>query len=404
MNRSSTEPQTQKARTAKTKAISAAHAAANAMPPVKHQTKTQALSVSLTELARQLGPDAKMPTMQELSQSLQVSMMTLNRALSELEAQGVITRRQGSGTYVAPRPSQRTIGLVYDRDIFQSGASPFCGLLVDEARRRAASGDEKFSFYFAVDSASGAPVHEDLEVAIASRKLDGVLFVGEGNPQAARWLQKQKIPLVALAYTPIAPWRVKIDWPQLARLGVENLAAQGCRKIGLWIPIGTGLGRARGEKSFAELDAFRDALKAAKLPYDAKLVWQLQNLTDEVRAEPGVTNQEQGYRAAFETFGEDKNNAPDGLIILDDMMTRGALVALEQLNVSVGPGTTDLKIVTHFNRGADTLSGHENEVTTIAVDAGEIAQAMFSMLETLIDGDKPDTSPILIAPRVLTEN
>ncbi|MDF2439457.1 MAG: GntR family transcriptional regulator, partial [Abditibacteriota bacterium] len=119
------------------------------MPPVKHQTKTQALSVSLTELARQLGPDAKMPTMQELSQSLQVSMMTLNRALSELEAQGVITRRQGSGTYVAPRPAQRTIGLVYDRDIFQTGASPFCGLLVDEARRRAASGNEKFSFYLA---------------------------------------------------------------------------------------------------------------------------------------------------------------------------------------------------------------------------------------------------------------
>jgi DNA-binding LacI/PurR family transcriptional regulator len=362
--------------------------------PVKHQTKTQALSASLLELADQLGPDAKLPTMQELSQSLQVSMMTLNRALSELEAQGIIYRRQGSGTYVASRPTQRTIGLVYDRDIFHTGASPFCGLLVDEARRRATSGDEKFSFYLAVPSAEGEPVHEDLVEDIAKRRVDGILFVGEANPKAAKWLLKQKLPLVALAYTPVAPWRVKINWPQVAQLGVETLAAQGCKNIGLWIPLGVGLGRVGGARSFAELDTFRDALKVAGLPYDARNVWQLDNLTDEVPATPGVTNQEQGYRAAFETFATNKK-AFDGIVVLDDMMTRGALVALEQLGVKVGK---DVKIATHLNRGSDVLRGHEDEVFTIEIDPSEITQAMFTMLETLIDGDTPATSPFLIEP------
>jgi DNA-binding LacI/PurR family transcriptional regulator len=370
--------------------------AAPQLSPVKHQTKTQALTSSLLQLAEQMGPDARLPTMQELSQSLHVSMMTLNRALSELEAQGVIYRRQGSGTYVSPRPAQRTIGLVYDRDIFHTGTSPFCGLLVDEARRRAASGDEKFSFYLAIPSAEGEPVHEDLVEDIGKRRVDGILFVGEANPKAAKWLQKQKLPLVALAYTPVAPWRVKIDWPQVAQLGVETLAAQGCKKIGLWVPLGVGLGRVGGAKSFPELDAFRDALKAAGLKYNEKHVWQLENLTDEVPATPGVTNQEQGYRAAFETFA-DKKDAPDGLVILDDMMTRGALVTLDQLDIRVGQ---DVKIATHLNRGSDALRGHREVVSTIEIDPAEITQAMFDMLETLMEGETPETSPLLIEPRL----
>ena len=41
-----------------------------------------------------------------------------------------------AATYGTPRTAERTVGLVYDRDIFAAGNSPFTGLLVDEARRR----------------------------------------------------------------------------------------------------------------------------------------------------------------------------------------------------------------------------------------------------------------------------
>ncbi len=365
--------------------------------PVVYRTKTQALSARLQEMAGELGPDARLPTMQVLSEQLSVSMMTLNRALSELEAQGIIYRRQGSGTYVAPRaearPLQQAIGLVYDRDIFNTSASPFSGLLVDRARARAASGDEKFSLYLAVPSREGLPVHDDLLQALEDKTVDGLLLVCEANSEAVRWLTAKDIPVVALSYLPIAPYRVMIDWAQVARLGVQSLAAQGCRDIGLWIPVGVGLGRKNGEQSFPELDAFRLALQDADLPYRADRVWRLDDLDENSEAMRDVSNQEQGYRAAFETF---EQNMPDGLVILDDMMTRGALVTLEQKGVQVGK---DLKIATHTNTGSTVLRGHEDNLTILEIDPGAIASAMFAMLEQLIAKERP-VSPVKIAPQL----
>ena len=375
------------------------------LSPLKHQTKTQALRAQLIELARKLGPEAKLPTMRDLCDSLQVSGMTLNRALSELEAQGVINRRQGSGTYVAatygtPRTTERTVGLVYDRDIFAAGNSPFTGLLVDEARRRAAAGNERFSFYLAVPSKDNLPIHDDLAEAVRGHRLHGVLFVGEQNPQALQWLLGQNVPVVALAYTPIAPWRVKINHAAGIRSGVHALAEQGCRRIGLWIPVGVGIGRAEGEESFAELDAFREALKERGLSFEPNRVWEHQNLTDAVPAQPEDTNQEQGYRAALQVFGDagtTNQQHPDGLVIDDDMMTRGALVALQQAGIRLG---TDVKIATHINRGSEVLLGYEDLLTLIEVDPGEIVEAMFSMLETLMDGETPQLSTVSIQPKL----
>ena len=370
------------------------------MNPFSHQTKTQALCSYLTELANKLGPDAKLPTMQQLCESLGVSVVTLNRALSELEGQNIIQRKHGVGIFVSPRLNQRTIGLVYDRDIFQAGASPFCGLLVEAARTRAASSSEKFSFYLAIPSKEGFPVHDDLVEDIRARRLHGILFAGEGNPQAVEWLLRHDVALVAVAYTPIAPWRVKIDWPEFVRLGVASLAQQGCKKIGLWIPVGVGLGRTEGEVSFAELDAFRKALKKESLPFEAACVWENENMVIEpVVPHPPMTNQEQGFRAASEVFGStaSKGERPDGIVILDDMMTRGAVVALGQLGVRPGQ---NLKIATHTNRGSTVLMGYEENLTLMEIDPDEIVQASFAMLETLMAGSTPPEPTVSIKPKL----
>ncbi|HEX8236253.1 MAG TPA: LacI family DNA-binding transcriptional regulator [Abditibacteriaceae bacterium] len=373
------------------------------MLPIQHQTKTQALREHLAQLIGTMEPHAKLPTMRELCATLRVSPMTVNRALSELEAHGAIYRRQGSGTYVAARveipESKPTIGLVYDRDVFGSGMSPFGGLLIEAARQRAESHDERFSFYFAMPSADGMPVHDDLVQALQEKRLNGVLFVGEQNPQALQWLQQQAVPLVALAYTPIAPYRVKIDHAHAVRLGVKALAEQGCRRIGLWIPHGVGLGRTGKQKSFPELDAFKQALKRHNLPYNPEWVWQLDSLTSDVPldAEP---NQEQGLRAAHEVFSK-KNKAsathvPDALIIDDDMMTRGALVAFDKLGIRAG---SNIKVASHTNRGSTVLTGYEDELILIEVDPAEIVQAMFDMLESLMQGQTP-AATIVIKPHL----
>ncbi|MCP4755332.1 MAG: GntR family transcriptional regulator, partial [Proteobacteria bacterium] len=54
-------------------------------------------------------PDTKIPSENELVESLGISRMTVNRSIRELTAEGHLVRRQGVGTFVAPRKSQVTL-------------------------------------------------------------------------------------------------------------------------------------------------------------------------------------------------------------------------------------------------------------------------------------------------------
>ena len=363
-----------------------------------YATKTQALSAHLTEMAHQLGAGAKLPTMQQLSVDLGISVMTLNRALSELEAQGIVVWRQGSGTYVGEKVGQKSIGLVYDRDVFGPGTSPFCGLLLHEAQRRAEEHGEQFSLFLAAPSPSGLPVHQDLADAIENRRLTGLLFAGESNPAALKWLLKQKLPLVALSYAPITTYRVRIHHAQTVYLGAQELARRGCQNIALWIPEGVGIGRESGAESFEELDFFKRALEDCNIVFRPELVLNSQNLTATVPPQPPQTNQQQGHNAAHEVFA-DTENRPDGIVILDDMMTRGALAGLSQIGIKCGQ---DVQIASHTNKGSHLLFGFEEQLILLEIAPAEIAATMFEMLETLMRGEKLAQNVVSIAPRVVT--
>ena len=62
----------------------------------------------LSELIRagQLAPGARLPPLRDLARQLLVSLITVRRAYSELEAAGLIQRRQGQGTFVAEHIEQ----------------------------------------------------------------------------------------------------------------------------------------------------------------------------------------------------------------------------------------------------------------------------------------------------------
>ncbi|MFN8095433.1 MAG: GntR family transcriptional regulator [Vicinamibacteria bacterium] len=49
----------------------------------------------------QLPPDARLPSFRDLAPKLLVSLITVRRAYADLEAAGLIVRRQGQGTFVA---------------------------------------------------------------------------------------------------------------------------------------------------------------------------------------------------------------------------------------------------------------------------------------------------------------
>jgi DNA-binding transcriptional MocR family regulator len=66
-------------------------------------SSVQALTAALRSRAESLGPGSRFPSTREISAGYRVSPVTVSRALATLSAEGVVSTRPGSGTFVADR-------------------------------------------------------------------------------------------------------------------------------------------------------------------------------------------------------------------------------------------------------------------------------------------------------------
>lgn len=95
------------------------------------------LSDLLADLAaRELGPDAAIPSERDLMATYDVSRATVRRAIESLVADGLLHRIQGKGTFVArPRVESRLHLASFSQDMSSRGLAPSTRLMrVDEER------------------------------------------------------------------------------------------------------------------------------------------------------------------------------------------------------------------------------------------------------------------------------
>jgi hypothetical protein len=88
-------------------------------------------------------------------------------------------------------------------------ASPFGTILLDEAERRARELNERFSLFLAMPPGE-TPIHPDLQDAVESLRVRGVLYAGERNLAAAKWLKEHGIPVVRCRFDPFTQLRVRL--------------------------------------------------------------------------------------------------------------------------------------------------------------------------------------------------
>jgi len=97
----------------------------------------------------------------------------------------------------------------------------------------------------------------------------------------------------------------------------------------------------------------------------------------------------------FQKKGDKKTSW--GLIFTDDTFASSVIPHLVASGVQIG---SQLKIASHTNSGSLMLAEWKKDLILLEVDPEEMAEAMFSRLETLMEGDKPKPKVLRILPRV----
>ncbi len=337
-------------------------------------------------LANRLGPGQKLPSIRELSVTMGASISTLSGALEELEKASVISRQQGKGIFVLP-PRLRSVWLVCDSKFFASGHSPFWDVLVEQARVRALVHNEKLSLHFTLPlEDSEATLHPAMVREIEEGRVHGIVGVGL-NRNIAHWILEQGVAYTSFAGW--APYSIRLHDEEIVRQGVKALVAQGCRRIGLWQnarPVFDEKGIEIAEWRDLTGD-FEEALHEHGLKMDASLVrFNAEQALLNAHSQAVESSQQQGYRSVMEVFGSDRSMWPDGIIIIEDMMTQGVLAAMSHMGIQP---EIDVKIVTHANKGSTNFLGNPQGLTRIEYDPAEVVQRLLDILHSLMHREIP---------------
>lgn len=351
----------------------------------KSHSKASQISSALRRMAEEVGPEGKLPTHANLLQTLKVSSTTLNKALDELESQKVIYRRHGIGIFAAPQQKQSTIALVCDPTYFQGAThSPFWDLLLLQARKRAEAEDLFCEVHFgkAKDQHSVA-FSDSLQNSLSQGVVQGVIGVGM-NRATDLWMREKKINYVSFGGPGF--YFVDIDNASLIQMGVQVLSQAGCQRVALLHPVKPQTQYStRHSRWRVTPELFRMALAQHEMPFEPRLM----NIGAELVREGATTHltpQEQGYLAMQQIIEQFADALPDGVAILDDLMTLGAIAAIREAGLKLGH---DIRIATHSNRGTGVLSPYYDDLFRLEIDPAQIVETMFATIHSLMCGEEP---------------
>ncbi|GCE11223.1 hypothetical protein KTT_10820 [Tengunoibacter tsumagoiensis] len=349
-------------------------------------------------MAQELGPEARLPPVREMCELFSTSRVTLREALALLFTEQILYSKAREGIFVSPRIRHKSIAVLFDASIFtMRGLSPFWSslwvLFTQEALRRQQFKEETCSFHHIMPTADFFhSLPEPIIQMFLEQRVHGVLAVGLGTP-SSEWLLKQALPCISFAAG--GHWIVKLDMAALTRQATQALVEQGCRRIGIWQQ---NLQRIIYEDitTYETFQGMKEVLEEKNMhlyPQFARIL-QLPLATN--NPHKAMTFQEQGYQLAKDVFSRPPEERPDGLIICDEMLTDGALVAMQQMGIEP---ERDIKIATHANMYSPILFGHTARMLVFEFDPLELVQTMFSLLDMLMSGQKPTTRVINLLPR-----
>lgn len=237
---------------------------------LKRPSKCEELQKLLRERITngEIQPQSLFPSQNELAAAYQVSHITVREAVGVLVHEGLLTRIQGKGTFVAEHlPVKKiSLGLVLSpsADVSYPATAYAIRSITEECNKN--NVDVRLFIYPDTSISSGQGMLNSL---IESGDISGLLFHSLPSPADIEFLNKRSIPFLIISYD--APGKnvasVSADIAQSVDLAINHLASLGHRRIAL------SAGKDRHEILFKIfIEEYKSAMQKNSLAYDKDLV------------------------------------------------------------------------------------------------------------------------------------
>jgi DNA-binding LacI/PurR family transcriptional regulator len=260
-----------------------------------------------------LKPGDRLSSFAEMRTLYGASPLTVDRAFSVLEKEGLIVRVQGSGTFVADlaahNPSVESAGLL--GLLLPSCTDPFFLSIiegVEEVARHA-------GYHLIVANWQGDPVIEVQQIASLAKQTVGICsFPGADSHEAYAALIRQQVPFVFVdrCLDGFAVPTASSDNERGGYLATHHLLELGRRRIYL-------LSDADVSPVCDRIRGYRRALKEAGVTYDPSLLRRNTTVADAA-----------GYTLTRALLEEETPREPFGIFTINDSIARGCYLALKE--------------------------------------------------------------------------
>lgn len=327
----------------------------------------------------EFGPGDMLPSENQLCEEYGVSVTTARRALLELVKEGVVRRRMGVGTMVAPRIRQLSLGFVSIDNLggawrgISAGMVDLIGGIGELAWRRNAS--------FSMSGVDDDGAEEALRSVVEARTVDGVLL------RTANDIRPEQVDILDGAGMPYVVIKRELPGRQLncvvsddllgARLATAHLVEQGHRRIGFVC------GKPALTLTQDRLRGHKEALAEAGVAYDPDLV-RLEASFDE----------QAGRRAVRDLL--EMEDRPTAIFVASDRMAIGGYGAVSGLGLRI-PG--EVALVGYDDIAPSALL--HPPLTTVRTGYHDFGRLATQLLLDLIEGRLEAPQRVVIEPELI---
>ncbi|MBI4024573.1 MAG: substrate-binding domain-containing protein [Verrucomicrobia bacterium] len=336
----------------------------------------------------------RIPPASQLTKQWGVNYKAIHRAMTVLNAAGLIERKQGRGTFVKSPSDKAIVGLLVAFDLLDESAH-FYRALVQAVRRAIGEKNWRCLFYDSLDARDDRlrrevlrRFHHDLR----HHEFKALIFLGYDTERGVDDEVPQSLPSAAFypVSTPAYKADVELDYCDFTYAAFSRLARKGCKRIAYF--------RAFWHSRYVlsrDLNGFADAASAQHLAVTSDTVYQLKG----VAHSSGGAFERHAHEKMLEWISNWKTKErPDGLIVSDDILMRGVARALHESAIRV---PEQIKVVCATNEGIE--HPYVTPITRYEFSPRDIARELVAILWKRIVGRSEGEMPVRVKGRILED-